>query len=175
MVELMPFQRSDFDRLIGWVPDAEAMMLWTGLVFQFPLTKAQLEKHLVYAETHPQHRKIWNAVYQDEVVGHIELNNIWDHDRRATLNRVMISPLARGQGFGKQMVRCVLQYGFEELGLHRIDLGAWEHNTQALRCYEACGFVREGVQRESRRVGDGWWSNVQMGILEQEWRAHGEG
>jgi hypothetical protein len=56
MVTWVPFQRSGFDRLIGWVPDAEAMMLWAGLVFPFPLTKAQLEKHLVYAETHPLYK-----------------------------------------------------------------------------------------------------------------------
>jgi len=56
MVTWVPFQRSGFDRLIGWVPDTEAMMLWTGLVFPFPLTKAQLEKHLVYAETHPLYK-----------------------------------------------------------------------------------------------------------------------
>ena len=68
------------------------------------------------------------------------------------------------------MVRRALQYGFEELNLHRIDLGAWDFNTPAIRCYEACGFVREGLQRECRRMGEGWWNNVQMSILEQEWR-----
>ena len=175
MIELIPFERADFDRLIGWVPDAEFMMLWTGMVFQYPLTQEQLEKHLASAEKYPDFRKIWKVVFEDVVMGHIELNNIWEHDRKATLNRVLIAPEARGQGLGRQMVKAALRYGFEELRLHRIELGVFDCNTQARQCYEACGFVQEGFQRESRRVGDGWWSNVQMAILEQEWRALSEG
>lgn len=171
MISLTPFQRSDFKRLIEWIPNSEALMQWTGMVFQFPLTEDQLEKRLVYAEKNPESRKLWNAVHQNEVIGHIELNDIWDHDRKASLNRVLISPHQRGQGFGKEMVRCVLRYAFEDLNLHRVELGAWHFNTPAIRCYEACGFVQEGIQRECRRMGDEWWSTIKMAILEQEWRA----
>lgn len=175
MVTLLPFERSDFDRLIGWVPSAEFMMQWTGMMFQFPLTHEQLEKYLVRAEKHPDFCKIWKVMDEDIVVGHIEMNNIWEHDRKASLNRVLIASQVRGKGLGKQMVCAALRHGFEELGLHRIELSVYDFNTQARQCYEACGFVQEGFQRESRRMGDGWWNNVQMAILEQEWRARQEG
>jgi len=165
VIELTPFGRSDFEQLIGWIPTADFLMQWTGLVFTFPLIPDQLEKHLVFAETNPDRRKIWNAASNNEVVGHIELDNIWKHDRKATLCRVIIDPARRGEGFGAAMVQRVLQYGFEELNLHRIDLSVWDFNTQAIKCYEACGFVREGLQRECRRMDTQWWSNVQMNIL----------
>jgi RimJ/RimL family protein N-acetyltransferase len=170
MFELKPYSRDDFERLIVWAPTPEALMLWTGMVFTYPLTRDQLEKHLVFAEKYPERRKIWNATDGDTVVGHIELNNIWDHDRKATICRVLIDPAVRGKGLGKEMVKTVVRFGFEELSLHRIDLSAWSHNTAAIRCYEACGFTREGVQRDCRRMGDEWWDAVQMSILEHEWR-----
>ena len=170
MIELTPFERSDFERLVGWMPTADSFMQWTGLVFTFPLSQDQLEKHLSYAEKHPNKRKIWKAVKCDKVVGHIELDNIYDHDRKASLCRVLVDPDRRGEGLGREMVLQVLRYGFEELNLHRIALGVWDFNTDAIQCYKACGFIREGVQRESRRMGEDWWNNVQMSILEQEWR-----
>jgi len=47
------------------------------------------------------------------------------------------------------MVDAVLAIGFDEIGLHRIDLGVFDFNTRAIRCYEKCGFVQEGLAREA--------------------------
>ncbi len=170
MIELQPFERSDFRQLIEWVPSAEFSMQWAGFNFIYPLDEPQLEAYLQYAEKNPSRRRIWKVVEADTVIGHIELNSIYDHDRKADLCRVLIGPKWRGKGFGKQMVMKVLEYGFEVLGLHRIQLGVYDFNTPAIRCYEACGFVKEGLQRECRRMGDGWWNNYEMSILEHEWR-----
>ena len=168
-MHLTPFLRTDFDRLISWVPTSELLMQWTGLVFRHPLTTYQLDAHLSYAEENPGRRKIWNALEADVVVGHIELNNIWEHDRKASICRVIIDPDARGRSLGRKMVQAALKFGFANLKLHRIELGVWDFNQSAIRCYEACGFVQEGMQRECRRMGDGWWNGIQMAILEQEW------
>jgi RimJ/RimL family protein N-acetyltransferase len=43
-------------------------------------------------------------------------------------------------------------------------------NVRALRCYEKCGFVREGIGRESALVGGAWVDDVMMSILEREYR-----
>lgn len=171
MIELQPFEREDFSRLMGWVPSAEFLMQWAGFIFTYPLDERQLEEYLQSAKANPSKRRIWKVVEKGAVVGHIELNNIYDHDRKASLCRVLIGPPWRGVGFGKQMVLKVLEYGFEELGLHRIELGVYDFNTPAIRCYEACGFVKEGLQRDYRRMGDEWWSLYTMSILEHEWRA----
>jgi RimJ/RimL family protein N-acetyltransferase len=69
------------------------------------------------------------------------------------------------------MVRRALEVGFGELGLHRIDLVVFDFNTAAIACYEKAGFVVEGRLREARRLGDEYWTLVQMSILEEEWRA----
>lgn len=148
-------------------------MQWAGFIFTYPLDERQLEAHLQSAEENPSRRRIWKAVETGTgtVIGHIELNNIYEHDRKADLSRVLICPLWRGKGFGKKMIIKVLEYGFEVLGLHRIQLGVYDFNNPAIRCYEACGFVKEGLLRECRRMGDEWWNLYQMSILEHEWRA----
>lgn len=69
------------------------------------------------------------------------------------------------------MTRLVLRYAFEDLGLHRVDLRVLEYNDRAIAVYEKCGFVREGVERESANVAGKWHSDLIMGILEHEYRA----
>lgn len=145
-------------------------MLWAGPSFHFPLDAQQLEAYRASGEGGAPIRRIYTACVADgEPIGHIELNEIDEHSARVC--RVMIDRRRRGQGLGRAMVRQALQVGFDDLHLHRIDLGVFDFNTAAIRCYEAEGFVREGHLREVRRVGGAFWSLDLMAILEDEWRA----
>ncbi len=90
----------------------------------------------------------------------------------AKLMRILIGPDdARGQGLGDALVRSLLKFGFQELGLHRIDLSVFDFNTSARRCYERVGFKLEGTLRESRRNDGEFWNTCVMGILRPEWEA----
>jgi RimJ/RimL family protein N-acetyltransferase len=173
MIELRPFGRADFDRLIEWATSRELVVQWAGLGFTYPLDHAQLDAYLTVAEEDPETRVIWKAVDAGTgvVVGHIELDRIHRAMRRARLSRVLVAPGLRGEGVGKAMTLLALRHAFAVLDLHRVDLGAFDFNTAAIRCYESCGFVREGLERDGVRVGDVYWSAVQMSILEGEWRA----
>ena len=64
----------------------------------------------------------------------------------------------------------MLGVAFDELGLHRVDLIAFDFNRPALACYERAGFRLEGQLREDTLVGGEWWSTSLMSILEEEWR-----
>lgn len=36
---------------------------------------------------------------------------------------------------------------FREMNLHKVKVSVFDFNAAAIRCYEKCGFVREGVLR----------------------------
>ena len=75
-----------------------------------------------------------------------------------------------GQGYGGEATELMLEHAFERLGLHRIGLSVFEFNERAIRSYRRVGFVVEGRAREAI-VRDGrWWDEIQMSILETEWR-----
>ena len=42
-------------------------------------------------------------------------------------------------------------------------------NERALRCYEACGFQREGLLREDEYTNGRYQDIVAMGLLRSEW------
>jgi RimJ/RimL family protein N-acetyltransferase len=171
-IALKPFGRSDFSRLIGWVKSPEFLLQWAGPIFNYPLDNAQMEKYINGSEKDFVKRKIFKVIWTDtnEVVGHIELNDIDKKNKSAALCRVLIGePSLRGKGIGTQMVTRLLTVGFDQLGLHRIDLVVFDFNRAAINCYKKAGFTIEGHLRDARRLGDQYWSLYQMSILAHEW------
>jgi ribosomal-protein-alanine N-acetyltransferase/ribosomal-protein-serine acetyltransferase len=63
-----------------------------------------------------------------------------------------------------------VDHAFGELGLRRLDLRVFPDNAAARRCYEAAGFVQEGVECEALRIGTVHWDLVSMGMLRKEWK-----
>ena len=47
-------------------------------------------------------------------------------------------------GYGTEAIKAITEYGFNELGLNRICLRAYPHNTRAIHVYEKCGFREYG-------------------------------
>lgn len=78
-------------------------------------------------------------------------------------------PEFQGKGYGADALRLLLGYGFDTLGLHRVALRVYENNPRAIRCYEKCGFRREGAHRQARWWAGRWWDILDYAILEQEW------
>ena len=101
-------------------------------------------------------------------VGTARLHGVDEHDRRARYAVGLLDSSRLGMGLGSEVTRTVLGYAFDELGLHRVDLRVLAYNTRAIRCYERCGFVEEGREREAAFVDGHWHDDVIMGILQSE-------
>ena len=115
-----------------------------------------------------------NLVWMIEVaegrpVGHVGLLHVDPHHKRAELAISIGEKECWGRGIGTDAIRTVLSFGFEELGLRRIDLHTDADNARGIRCYEKCGFVHEGVMRERRlRYGEPL-DMVLMAVLKDAW------
>jgi RimJ/RimL family protein N-acetyltransferase len=74
----------------------------------------------------------------------------------------------RGRGLGREVTRLVLDWAFDALGVHRVELQAVAGNSRAINCYLACGFRQEGARREAGLYPDGWKDFIMTGILRPE-------
>jgi len=75
-VTLHPFDCSDFEQLISWVPTQQALTQWCAAFFRYPLDHVQLQRYLDSA-AQPNTRTIFTARDQaGEPVGHIEISMI---------------------------------------------------------------------------------------------------
>jgi RimJ/RimL family protein N-acetyltransferase len=178
MIKLEYFTKDDFQQLIDWIHNDHLLTNWAGSLFRFPLTTDSLEWYIENTnELQESDALIYKVVdtATNQAVGHVSLGGISRKNRSGRISRVLVGDTAqKGRGLCTAMIKAVLRVGFEELKLHRISLGVYDFNHGAIRCYEKCGFVREGVQRDVLRYGDHYWSLLEMSVLEDEWRARNE-
>ncbi len=171
MITLHHFTLDDFQRLLSWIDSEKFLVQFAGTIFEYPLTEEQLKK---YHAT--PNRKAFTVHLQatNTVIGHCELGNIDLRNRTATFCRLLIGEKTlRGKGFGQEAVVETLRYGFEELGLHRIELNVFAFNKGAIALYKKIGFQEEGLMRDYCRVKDEYWSCIKMSMLAHEFRPVG--
>jgi len=103
-------------------------------------------------------------------IGNARLTILDEENRRARYAIGLFDTAAWNRGYGTEATRIVLRYAFDVLHLHRVDLVVLEYNHRAIACYKKCGFVQEGVARETTVVVNQWHNDVLMSILEGEYR-----
>jgi len=176
MIKLEYFDREDFKQLIEWMNTEHLITNWAGSLFRFPLTEDSLDWYIEDTNiVEESDAFVYKAVdtKTGKTVGHISLGSISEKNRAGRISRVLVGNTAeRGKGYCTGMINAILKIGFEELKLHRISLGVYDFNHAAIKCYEKCGFVKEGLMRDVLKYDEGtYWSLFEMGILEDEWRA----
>ncbi|KAF4552842.1 Hypothetical protein D9617_8g048540 [Elsinoe fawcettii] len=87
------------------------------------------------------------------------------HHRFSILG-IKILPQYRGQGYGTEAIGWLLSWGFNRIGLHRIQLDCFEWNDGARRLYERMGFTLEGRSRELLFHEGRFWDELHFSMLE---------
>jgi ribosomal-protein-serine acetyltransferase len=82
-----------------------------------------------------------------------------------------IEAAQQGKGVITRCCATLLDYLFDEMGLHRVEIRCGAGNTRSCAIPERLGFTREGVARQGEWVNDRWVDLVVWGMLEEEWRA----
>ncbi|MBU1633891.1 GNAT family N-acetyltransferase [bacterium] len=73
------------------------------------------------------------------------------------------------QGLGTEATQLMVEYGFNTLNLHRIQLHVFIDNRAAIHIYEKIGFKKEGVLREAMYHHGKYCDFLVMGCLKSEW------
>ncbi|MCC6682124.1 MAG: GNAT family N-acetyltransferase [Phycisphaeraceae bacterium] len=81
---------------------------------------------------------------------------------------------AQGKGIVTRCLRVLLDYAFDERGLHRVQLHTLPDNARSQAVAQRLGFTREGVLRETVMHNDKHCSMVMFGLLASEWRQNRE-
>ncbi len=166
MISLEKFSECDFDRFIGWVDSEELMVQFGGPAFTYPVTHEQLKNYIS-----DKSRKAYRVKDEDsdKIIGHCELGKIDLQNKSARMSRILVGDKTnRSKGYGKQIIQKLIEVGFKEMKLHRLDLGVFDFNKAAIKCYQACGLEIEGLLKDTTRVGNEYWSVYNMSIINQE-------
>jgi RimJ/RimL family protein N-acetyltransferase len=105
-----------------------------------------------------------------EVIGATNLLNIDYISRNAEFSIMIGEKKHQGKGIGTLATRKMLNYAFDHLNLHRIYLRVLIRNKTAISVYEKCGFVKEGIARQSVFKNGRYHDQLLMSILSTEYK-----
>ena len=75
-----------------------------------------------------------------------------------------------GKGTMGLALRLLLAYAFDELGLHRLELGCAPENVRSCKVAERLGFRLEGELRDAQFLNGRFWNMRCYGLLADEWK-----
>ena len=86
----------------------------------------------------------------------------------------VLNPDYHGKGYGTEAARRVVEFGFSELSLHRIEAKFMKENTASLHVMEKLGMTLEGYRREAMLIKQKYRTIGVCSILCHEWQAQKE-
>ena len=116
----------------------------------------------------------WFTIYERETmhpIGTTDLFNV-DHRWRVGQFGMMIGEAdARGKGYGIEVARLMLDYGFIALGLRNIMLTVAEYNLAGRRAYEKAGFKEMGRRRKADIMNGVTYDEIYMDAIADEFES----
>lgn len=113
---------------------------------------------------------VFNVILNNGIyLGDIILQYINMQRRCASIGMRIDNRGNRGNGYGTEAGKLLLNYGFNDLGLRRIEADTMENNVAGQRSLEKIGLVLEYKKRKAK-FSEGQWVDVfYYGILREEY------
>ncbi len=110
-------------------------------------------------------------VFKDnsEHIGNVALQDIDYISRCAEFAMLLGQQSYWRQGIGKEVGQLIIDHGFIELGLNRINLGASAENIGTQKLAENLGFIKEGVRRKMLYKNGKFNDIIEYGLLRSDW------
>ena len=101
----------------------------------------------------------------DELIGNIGLHCIDYKNGKATLGIFIGEEDNLSHGYGSEAIKLLLQYAFETLRLHNINLNVFDDNIRAQKAYKKCGFTECGRRHGSLYRHGQYHDEIMMEII----------
>lgn len=168
---LRKFQYGDNeDMLKYWVSDPKVQSLYAEPVYS---TKQEvnglLEKYISSYEKNDYYR--WAIILKetDECVGQIAYFLI-DNDNHFAEIEYCIGSHFQRKGLATEATKAVIQFGFEKINLHKVQISHKSINIPSRRVIEKCGLTYEGTLRDYFYQDGKYIDRLYYSILKDEYR-----
>lgn len=118
-----------------------------------------------YADKEGLDAGIWHQGRLVGVIGFYDLN--WTN-RRACIG-YWLGALFQGQGIMTRSCRALVDYGFHQFNLNRVEIRCAPENRRRRAIPERLGFRQEGIIRQVQWLYDHFVDHVVYGMLSSEW------
>lgn len=107
-------------------------------------------------------------IYADKIVGRVGLHHINNLNKSGAIG-YWLAEEAVGKGIIINSCKKLIDYGFDVLGLNRIEIKAATQNFKSQAIPEKLNFVKEGILREAEIANNNFLDLILYSILKEEW------
>ncbi|QMV39881.1 GNAT family N-acetyltransferase [Cohnella cholangitidis] len=162
-LSIRSFKNEDWQAVLGYSSDKQVMKYMPAEAFTEKAAKEFVARQSgIHAENY--------AVVLNEgniLIGHMVFHK-WFGEHTYEIGWVFNRDY-HNKGYASEAAQAILNYGFEELKLHRIIATCQPENTASYRVMEKCGMRREGFFRKCILKDAEWRDEYFYAILEEEW------
>lgn len=112
--------------------------------------------------------KSFAIIYKGKIAGTIGFNEISKANKIGTIG-YWLGEAFQGRGIMTKALKAIIEYGFSELGLNRIEVCVAVGNKKSRALPERLGFTEEGTIRQAEWLYDHYVDHVIYGLLKEEW------
>jgi ribosomal-protein-alanine N-acetyltransferase len=109
------------------------------------------------------------AAHPDRLVGRIALSNVVRGPWQNATVGYWVDQAAGSRGHGTQALELCCRFGFEHLGLHRIQPAIMPRNGRSQRVVQKVGFRHEGTALRYLKIAGTWEDHHIYAMTREEW------
>ena len=147
-------RRTDKDSFLKWFNDLEATQY---LTIALPMMESEKKKWIENLATERKGIDVIMAIEDEQsnkAIGNCGLHNINRIDQHATFGIAIGEKEYWSKGFGTEATSLMVNYGFEQLNLHRIGSSVYSFNERSLKMHLSLDLKEEGRLRKRRFKND---------------------
>lgn len=164
-IALRPLTEKDLPICLKWVQDPEVTKYT-----RFPFAKNLKEEQKWFRDlSKNQNERLFAIVAKDsgKYIGNMGVHHIDTMHKRCFVGILIGDKNYWNKGFGTDAMKTLLQYCFKNLKMHRVALTVLPQNKGGLRCYEKCGFRKEGVLKDESFYKGKFWDCYIMAVIKK--------
>lgn len=166
-IYLSPVNIEDVEKYVEWFCDFK---MTDGLGRSGELMTIKGEKEYLENATNNKLDFAIVKLENDELIGNCGFNEIDHKHRKGEIGLFIGDENNRSKGYGKEILKILLDYGFNYLNLNNIMLRVKSFNERAINCYKKVGFKEIGRRRESYFLNGKYYDDIYMDILASEFK-----
>lgn len=159
--------QEDVERLVELKNNKKASMLLGG---NTPIyTMEGISKWVDYHNHNEE--EVLLVVYDEtagKLIGHVGLYKIDLLTKKSAFGILLADDDSRGKGYGTMCTKTLVNYAFDELGLHKVYAEVISENKASEAMLKKCGFRTDGILRDDNYKNGVYYDVLTMSILENE-------
>ena len=167
-VYLRALEPDDYKTSIQWRNDADVTSQLGGGKIYVSESSEKKWVEAAIADTH----NIRLAVClkeNNQYIGNVYITDINTLNRSGNSHILIGDKSCWGKGLSTEAYLLLLEYAFEERGMHRLVAHVLEENAASIALHKKCGYKQEGTYRKSVYKNGKWHDQIVFGILEEDY------